>query len=126
MKRLIAAGILLIFIAVSCTVGQLTVTACGNTMTEFLDSARSAAENEDFEKARAQTYKAEQEYARQEWMLSFFINHTLVKELGEQLAELPALADSEGAEELLSHIDAAKVKILHRIRDNKLSLRNIF
>ena len=126
MKRLIAAGILLIFIAVSCTVGQLTITACGNGMTELLDDARSAAEKQDFEKAKEQAYKAEQEYSRQEWLLSFFINHTLVKELGEQLAELPALANSEGAEELISHIDAAKIKILHIIRDNKLSLRNIF
>ena len=77
-------------------------------------------------KAKEQLEKAEAEYSRQELKLSFFVNHSLVEELGEQLAELPALANSEGAEELLSNIDGAKIKILHIIRDNRLSLANIF
>lgn len=126
MKRLIAAGLLLVFIAVSCTVGQLTVSRCGNTMKGLLDEARTAALGEDFEAAHQKLKQAEAHYARDEWQLSFFINHSLVEELGEQLAELPSLANKEGAEELLSHIDGAQVKILHIIRDNRLSLHNLF
>lgn len=126
MKRLIAAAALILFIAISCTVGQITIGGCGERMSKMLDQATAFAENQEFDKAKEQLEKAEAEYSRQELKLSFFVNHSLVEELGEQLAELPALANSEGAEELLSHIDGAKIKILHIIRDNRLSLANIF
>lgn len=126
MKRLFAAAALILFIAISCTVGQITISACGERMSKMLDEATIFAENQEFDKAKEQLEKAEEEFARQEWKLSFFINHTLVKELGEQLAELPALSNSDGEEELLSHIDSTKVKILHIINGNRLSLANIF
>ncbi len=126
MRRLIAAATLILFIAISCTVGQITIGTCGEKMSKMLDEATDFAENQEFDKAKEQLEKAEKEYSRQEWKLSFFVNHSLVEELGEQLAELPALANSEGSEELLSHIDGAKIKILHIIRDNRLSLANIF
>jgi len=126
MKRLFAAAALILFIAVSCTVGHITIGSCGEKMSKILTDASNLAEHQEYDKAKAQLKKAEEEYARQEWMLCFFVNHTLVKELGEQLAELPALANREGAEELISHIDSTKVKILHIIKGNRLSFANIF
>ena len=126
MRRLIAAGVLLTFIVVCCVVGQLTVGGCGRDMTGLLVEARKAAQNRDFTAAEAAAKKAEQEYANHEWRLSFFIHHSLVEELGEQLAALPALANSEAVEEFLSQLDSAKIKILHIMRDNRLSLHNLF
>lgn len=126
MRRLIAAGVLLLFVAVCCVAGQIIVTHYGDDMTDSLNSAREAALQEDFEQAAHSVKRAEDEYAKKEWVLSCFIDHNLVEELGEQLAELPSLAAEGSKEEFLSHLDAAKIKILHIIRDNRFSARNIF
>lgn len=126
MKRLIAAALLLVFIAVSCVVGQFTIGQSGKKLKGFLTEATNLIEQEKYDEARAQLKKAEDEYTRQEWKLSFFIYHGLVEELGEQLAALPALANEEGRSDLISQIDSTKVKIVHIIRDNRFSLSNIF
>ena len=126
MKRLIAAGALLLFVAVSCVAGQIIVTHYGDDMTDSLNSAREAILSQNYDEAAKSAKAAEDEYTKKEWVLSCFIDHNLVEELGEQLAELPSLAAEGSKEEFLSHLDAAKIKIVHIIKDNRFSARNIF
>mgnify|MGYP003293793731 CR=1 FL=1 len=126
MKRLIAAALLLVFIAAACLTGWLALSSCSKKVTPLLSSAEEAARKKDFEMSRKLLCQAESQYARSEWALSFFVDHTLVEQLGEQIAELPPLAKEESKEELLSHIAAVKTKFLHISRDSRFSVHNIF
>ncbi len=126
MKRLIAAALLLVFIVAACLTGRFALKSCDQKITRLLSSAEDAADEKDFERCRKLLEEAEKQYVSKEWVLSFFVDHELVEQLGEQLAELPPLAAQESREELLSHLYATKTKFLHISRDSRFSVHNIF
>ncbi len=126
MTRLITAGILLAFIIGCCAISSVTITSYANNLTELLDDAESVANNGDMEGARALAQKAEAAYTNSEGIMFLFVYHSLVEDLGEELATLPNLATSETKDDFLSQLDLVRVIVTHLRRDNRPSLRSIF
>ncbi len=125
MSRIIIAAVLVAAVAVACIASELTVHSCSNRISDAMDNAAELAEQGNLTAAQAAATKAESVFKGCEGALAVFINHSLVEQLGEQIARLPTLASAETQAEFLSELSSARVMLAHIVRDNHPTLLNI-
>lgn len=125
MGRIITVVVLLCVIVAICITGYCVVDGLEKSVGELLEQAGEAAFGGDIQGAYEYSTKAEQEFVKREDLVSVFIYHELVEELGVQIAELPDFAHEDSVEEFMSALKGAKVMLGHVTSDEKPSLKNI-
>lgn len=125
MGRIITVVVLLsVIVAISIT-GYIVVDGLEKSVGALLEQADEAASRGDIQGAYEFSAKAEKEFVKREDLVSVFIYHELVEELGVQIAELPDFANEDSLEEFLSALKGAKVMLGHVVSDEKPSLKNV-
>ena len=125
MGRIITVVVLLsVIVAISIT-GYVVVDGLEKSVGALLEQADEAASRGDIQGAYEFSAKAEKEFVKREDLVSVFIYHELVEELGVQIAELPDFANEDSMEEFLSALKGAKVMLGHVVSDEKPSLKNV-
>ena len=125
MGRIITVVVLLsVIVAISIT-GYVVVDGLEKSVGTLLEQADEAASRGDIQGAYEFSAKAEKEFVKREDLVSVFIYHELVEELGVQIAELPDFANEDSLEEFLSALKGAKVMLGHVVSDEKPSLKNV-
>ncbi len=125
MGRIITVVVLLsVIVAISIT-GYVVVDGLEKSVGALLEQADEAASRGDIQGAYEFSAKAEKEFVKREDLVSVFIYHELVEELGVQIAELPDFANEDSLEEFLSALKGAKVMLGHVVSDEKPSLKNV-
>ncbi len=125
MTRIITAIALVLIVISGCVAGEIVVNRCNDKISAAIDNATALAEAGDIVKAEEAANQTEASFSECEGALAVFINHTLVEDLGEQIARLPTLATEETKAEFLSELASARVMLIHIVRDNKPTLLNI-
>ncbi len=125
MSRIVTACVLVLIVVAGCVTGELVVHNCNDRISQAIDEAYQLAEQGNFDSAKTAAESAESEFIRCEGALAIFINHTLVEDLGEQIAKLPTLATEETVDEFLSESASASVMLTHIVRDNHPTILNI-
>ena len=126
LKRLIAVGVLTLFIVVVCVVGHLTIESHYAQLSENLKRAYSAAEQEQPEAAAEAARKTEALYVKAEGKMTFFVDHTLVEELGVSISRLCPLAEAGDLKEFRAECMAAQTRLRHILNDERLTFVNVF
>ena len=125
MRRLIAVGVLVCFIAAVCVTGTVTVSRTGSEVGALLTQALDAAARGDAVGAEDATRRAEAAYIAAEGWINCFVHHDLVEDLGVALARLPALAVPDALDDFAAEARAALVMLTHVVKDEKPSLGNV-
>ena len=125
MSRIIASVILVLIVIGSCVTGEVIVHNCNDKISSKIEVAAKLADSGDIAGAEKAARATESAFADCEGALAVFINHTLVEDLGEQIARLPTLATEETKAEFLSELASARIMLTHIVRDNRPTLLNI-
>ncbi len=125
MTRIITAAVLIVIVITGCTAGEIVVHSCSSNISGEIDKAKRLAEANNFAGAKNAAKAAEAAFTYCEGALAVFINHSLVEDLGEQIARLEMLATEETKAEFLSELSSARVMLVHIVRDNHPTLLNI-
>lgn len=118
--------LLLLIIATSCITGHLIIKNYSTTLEELLNNAYEAAMNGDAELATEYAERIESTYVEAEGKITFFIDHTLVEDMGVAVAGLPPLARDGEFTDFCSGCKSALIMLKHIVNDEKLTLTNIF
>lgn len=125
MKRLIAAGILILMVAAVCVTGIFTINHHYYKIDGMLDDAISFYMDDDMEKVAEISSEIEKQWVIAERYISLFVNHSNVDEIGNSISRLEPLAITQDRQTYLAECKAIKVSLLHLREGEQLSLLNI-
>lgn len=126
MKRLIIS---LAFFGAIAAISFLGISFVNNTydsLTDLLDKAEHAAQEQNFEKAEELCNEVEKVYVKRERLLSAFVNRGVLDEIGLTISSLSPLANEESKAEFFSNVKEAKTSLKHIKNDQALSPENLF
>lgn len=125
MKRLIAAGILLIFIIGFCVTGSIAV---GKTYSEFKNKTEECGKiyAADPEGAAELIKEIKKDWEDRENRLSLFVNHEIADDISVALSRAASYAESKCDAAFYAELAAAKTELHQMIEDQKISAHSIF
>jgi hypothetical protein len=126
MKRIGISLLLLLIITASCITGHIIIKNESENLEALLQNAYNAAIDGDVQLTSQYAEQLEKVYVDAEKKITFFIDHSLVEDMGVAVAELPALARSGEFTDFCSKCSAASVMLKHIVNDEKLTFINIF
>ncbi len=94
MKRMILAFVLLILVAAGCVLSIVTEKQTTDYLIEMTDKIEEAFQDEDFEKALTLTEKFAEEFTKRTKHFTFFMRHSDVSKIEENVITLPILLEA--------------------------------
>ncbi len=125
MKRLISAVILLAVITALCVINAVTVKSAHTKLSEKLEICIEAYNKDDTEKAFNTATQLENDWEKREEILSIFVDHDIIDDLGVSISRLPALA-KEDSDTFLAECNAVKITLTHMIKDISVNAHTLF
>lgn len=108
MKRLWYA-LVLVIIALGISFTEfIAVRNSYNTFIKTIDEARTAVEQEDYNRAKRLGKELENKWIEKEKKLNYLLEHSVLDELSMNIAELSDLSSEESKNDFLSDIDKIK------------------
>ncbi|MCI6651900.1 MAG: DUF4363 family protein [Ruminococcus sp.] len=108
MKRLWYA-LVLVIIALGISFTEfIAVRNSYNTFIKTIDEARTAVEQEDYNRAKRLGKELENKWNEKEKKLNYLLEHSVLDELSMNIAELSDLSSEESKNDFLSDIDKIK------------------
>lgn len=126
MKRLIVALIIIVIIALACFVEILCVNNIYADTTEKLTQATALMKNNDYQNAEKTVKDLEKYWIKVENLLSAFINHEELYEIGTSIGKLKVLANHEERNTFFAEAVEIKILLLHIKNYENLNFKGIF
>ncbi len=126
MKRLAAAGILLLLLAGICTAGIWTIDHNYTKIDALLAQAVDLYEAGDMEQAADFAVELEKQWVKAERYLSIFVNHATVDEVGASIGKLEPLALTGDEAGYLAACKTARLQLQHIRSNEEVSFLNVF
>lgn len=95
MRRLIAAGVLLLAIIAVCIAGNLAVSRVCINAAEIADAGEQACVSQDWESALAHSQRLSDYWEKHIRLMSFFVDHGDIEELSSKTGSLAVLAEEQ-------------------------------
>lgn len=125
MKRLISASILLVIIVTLCIVNAFTVKSAYDDLSQKLELCISEYNSDNISKAFESATELENNWKKREEILSIFVDHDIIDDLGVSISRLPSLANKE-SDTFLAECNAVKVALTHMIKDISVNTHTLF
>ncbi len=125
MKRLISAAILLVVIILLCTINAVTVKSAHTALLEGLEVCVESYGKNDTEGAYQSAAALESDWEKREEILSIFVDHDIIDDLGISISRLPALA-KEDSDTFLAECNAVRITLTHMIKDISVNAHTLF
>ena len=122
MSRIIAASILIFMLAGLCVADRIVIDNAYNEMYSEITACEAAKGTENADKAVSTIRK---NWENREGLLSVFVNHDILDEIGVSVARLEALK-SEADEDYLSECAVIKLKLDYIKKDSGINMHSIF
>ncbi len=122
MSRIIAAIILIFMLAGLCVADRIVIDNAYNEMYSEITACEAAKGTENADKAVSTIRK---NWENREGLLSVFVNHDILDEIGVSVARLEALK-SEADEDYLSECAVIKLKLDYIKKDSGINMHSIF
>ena len=113
MKRLIAAGIIFVFLITACVSSAMAVKSGCNKILELLDNENQIDE-------------ANKVFLKNENLFCFFANRSFVEEIEESFARISALNKEEDSAHFYSELQELKLRVKHLKESEQLKPRSFF
>ena len=127
MKRLLIACCLTVLIIASCITENIILSHYYERLTTMLNNASQLCLNDDLEGAQQQTANLEKYWNDNvENVLSMFVNHDVVDQIGHSIAKLEPSIILGGSLEFTTECKTARTFLQHIKEDEKISLTSIF
>ena len=127
MKRLVIAVGLIVLIVVVCITENIIISHYYEKLNTMLDTASQLCLNGDKEGAQQQTADLEKYWDESvENVLSMFVNHDVVDQIGYSIAKLEPSIISGGTLEFTTECKTASTFLKHIKEDEEISLTSIF
>ena len=97
MRRLIAAGILLLIIITVCIAGNLTVSNICSNAAVLAEDGEKACTSKDWETAQGQAKQLSDYLSSRRWIMSLFVDHGDIEMLSSKASTLCVLAEEHDA-----------------------------
>lgn len=125
MKRLIAAAVLIILIAVSCVTNTLYIKKSYNELKADIDEIKTAFAVSNTSAAQ-KAERFEEKWVEKEAVLSLFANHEIVDEIGVSVSKLPIYARFNSGDMFLSECRSIELELLHMLKDTQITTHSVF
>ena len=126
MRRLIAAGILVLCVAVACVIGVRYTSSVCETLETRISDCIAAYEAGDADRAAKAAETLETYWIEVEERLSVFVNHSELDNIGISIAKLSPLAAAGDKAQFLAECKLAKTMVTHLKGDEGFSWHSIF
>lgn len=126
MRRLIAAGILTLCIAVACVSGVTYTADVCEKLEAGIGACTAAFESGDTDGAAEAAAALEEYWVEVEERLSVFVNHGELDNIGTSIAKLAPLAAAGDKAQYLAECKLAKTMVIHLRGDEGFSWHSIF
>lgn len=125
MKRLISASVLLVIIVAICIVSAITVKSAYHDLSQKLEVCITEYNAENIAKAFESATDLEKDWKKREEILSIFVDHDIIDDLGVSISRLPSLANKK-SDTFLAECNAVKVALTHMIKDISVNTHTLF
>lgn len=125
MKRVLISLAIILLLGGFSVYGTYVITTDGNALSDMLDTAISQAESGDMEAAHDTARAIEDSFVAVEKRLSYFIDHSIISQLGVDISQLYYLAEADDPSEFCAHCRSAKITVTHIIDSERPTLPNI-
>jgi len=127
MKRLHIAVCLMVLILATCITENIAISHYYNKLDVMLKDASKLCLNNEFEDAEKKTIDLENYWDNSaENVLSLFVNHNVVDQIGYSIAKLEPSIISKGSLEFITECKTASTFLKHLKEDEEISLTSIF
>ncbi|MDO4742856.1 MAG: DUF4363 family protein [bacterium] len=126
MRRLIIAIVIMIIITLICCIEILCVNNIYTDSSEKLTQAVTYMENDNYTYAKETVESLEKYWIRVENLLSTFVNHEELYEIGTSIGKLKALANREEKDTFFAEAIEIKILLLHIKNYENLNFKGIF
>lgn len=126
MKRLIAVGIILLFLIGICVAHHYIVNGSVNIIENYADEYHTSYIGQEFNKLGKISEALENEWEQRRPFLSLFVNHTILEEIDVSIESLIAYTDTKNYELCFSECKILQ-KRLEKIKiDSGVHFENVF
>ncbi len=125
MKRLISASVLLVIIVSLCALNALIVKSAYDELSQKLEVCITEYSADNIAKAFESATDLENDWKKREEILSIFVDHDIIDDLGVSISRLPSLADKK-SNTFLAECNAVKVALTHMIKDISINAHTLF
>lgn len=125
MKRLISASVLLVIIVSLCVLNALTVKSAYDELLQKLELCIAEYNTDNVERAFESATDLENDWKKREEILSIFVDHDIIDDLGVSISRLPSLANKK-SDTFLAECNAVKVALTHMIKDISVNTHTLF
>lgn len=125
MRRLWAAGIIVVVMLAYCVISIFAVTHQEQDMINLLERAYEAANAGDFEKAYELARQSEERWVEVEGAIFMFISHLELAEIGASISRMPPLIKNENSAEFMAVSRYVIVRITHLAQSERVSIQNV-
>ncbi len=122
MSRIIAAVVLILALAGLCIADRVVVNKTYDAMYEDITACEAAAGQEN---VKDTTANIKENWEKREGVLSIFVNHDILDEIGTSIARLDALSH-ESDEDFLSECAVIKLKLDYIKKDSGINMHSVF
>ena len=126
MKRPIIAVFLVIFTVLISFIGQICVRNVATGVTKTVEECQNLYLSGDKNSAQELALKIEKKWDKQAELLSLFINHNSIHEIGVSIAKLPPLIKSGSNDNLLTECKVIEVLLRNQKEELRIKLESIF
>lgn len=125
MKRIIAAGVLGVIIAVCCIANTVYIKRSYGELTEDINLLKKEY-SVSYESAAEKAEKFEEKWVKKEALLSIFANHGIVDEIGVSISKLPIYARFKSDDMFLSECRSIELELTHMLKDTQITTHSVF
>ncbi len=126
MKRLIAALVLIISIAVICTVGIIYVSNTYNDFDGAIKQCKELINDKNYDAAKELSTTTAKRWSKTRGILSIFINHGTVEQIDESISQLSSFANKENTAHFLAECEVLRLNFLEMKEYCGVSLHTLF
>ncbi len=113
MKRLYFAIILAVLLISIVSLGTYFITSASENMNKLFDEIEYYAQKEEVEEITRLCEKAENEWVKYEKKLTYFVDHSDISKIGEDIAALTPFAKNFEKAEFFSQLESVRIKLAH-------------
>ncbi len=113
MKRLIFAGLIVVFLVASIGYGSNYVDVTTTDILGHFSRVEQAVENEDYKSAIKILTQAENKWIVYEKKLTYFVNHNEICTIGEGIAAMKPFIENKEKAKFYSELNKTRVVLMH-------------
>lgn len=125
MKRLIAAAILLTFVLTVCITCSRIVQKCYDRISGMIEECELEFDK-DSDSAARKAEEVEKEWADYDILLSAFINHGTVAEIGTSISRLESFARTKSRDNFYCECAVARKMLKEMLKEHKFNIKSVF